>query len=75
MLGGEGLGDHPAHRGADHVGGSEAELASSPPASSSHVRERVLLGSEAAAEHLADGRRAEVKWVERPMSRLSKRTT
>ena len=73
---GERLGDHAAHRGADHVRRSEVELAQQPGAVVGHVAERVAGGaaaSAAAAAGCVGGR--PLTWVERPMSRLSKRTT
>jgi hypothetical protein len=57
----EHLADHPAHRGADHVGGRDPELADQAGGVLGHVGERVLLGADPAAEHLAHRRRPEVE--------------
>ncbi len=61
VLGGEDLADHPAHRGTDDVGGGDAELADQARGVLGHVGERVLLGADPAAEHLAHRRRPEVE--------------
>ena len=61
MLGGEHLPDHPAHRGADHVGGRDSQLAKQHRRVLRHVAERVLLVREAPGEHLLDARRLEVE--------------
>ena len=41
MASGERLGDHPAHRGADHVGRRQRQLAQQPGGVLGHVGERV----------------------------------
>ena len=72
-----GLGDHPAHRGADHVGGVDPEVVHQADRVGGHVAQQVGRGRAAAEPSCRPGsaRRRTSILVERPMSRLSKRTT
>ncbi len=54
---GERLGDHPAHRGPDHVRRCELELAQQPGRVLGHVGERVARRAPGAAQQLAERRR------------------
>jgi hypothetical protein len=66
------LGEHAAHRRAHDVGGVDAQLVEQPDAVVGHIAERVGGIAVPTGEDLArSGRRAMVKWVERPTSRLS----
>ena len=61
MLGRQHLADHAAHRGAHHVSRRDLQPAEQLAGVLRHVGERVLLGSDPAAEHLAHAGRAEVE--------------
>ena len=57
VAGGERLGDHPAHRGADDVRRREVELAQQAGGVLGHVGQRVVGGAAGAGQQLADRRR------------------
>ena len=79
MLDGEGLHDHAAHRQAHHVGPLHPERVEHRHDIGGHVGERVrdlrrFTLCRAATTPITSGATSE-KWVDRPTSRLSMRTT
>ena len=74
---GERLGDHPAHRGADDVGGVDPEVVEQPDRVVGHVVERVgaVDCRRRPLRGIRSGTGASSILVECPTSRLSKRIT